>query len=160
MPEAIHISFPANGYLRQDEKKKWGLAGVMGLNQAEGASGGWMSRGVTKAGEVTYPDKTIMNAEAYNAHPLFMSSDFFMGVNWMDQCGFGSLIPDPTRAGKPYKVNDEVHSTDDRNGGINSVLNGTSTFIWCDGHVSKMAPVATNPEPSNRSKNLWDALRP
>jgi hypothetical protein len=159
--EAVHISFVSNGLLRP-ERPSWGLYGVMGLDQSPtGGVGGWMIRGRMKLAQVTHPSTTIMVAEAFNAQPLFFTGAIVSGVSWWDSMvGFGGLAPDPKRDGTPYKVNGFVQTPDNRDGAMNYKIDGKSLFIWCDGHVSMLPPIATNSQPAKRSLNLWDALRP
>lgn len=164
---AVNISFVANGYMKWDGSG-WGMYGITGLEQqhtdvrADGTScGGWMDKGTTTESQVTQPAASIMLAEAYGAFPLWGPSDFLTGINWYDYVGFGGLIPDSARDGSPYMVNGVEFSHNNKNGGVNSVndTSGKANFVWVDGHAKSMTPLATNPDDTDQSKNLWDTSR-
>lgn len=157
---AFNTSFASNGLLKFDPDG-YALHGLMGWDQSVANPGGWMARGVTAMSSVTNPGDTISFAEAYNGYPLFLTSDVLSGVDWWDTTtGFGGLQPDPTRTGLPYEINGTIQSMDNRNGGVNGALrNGKSLFAYADGHVARRVPLATNPNPSDPSKNRWDAYR-
>lgn len=164
--EAVNISYSANGYMKWDGSG-WGMYGVMGMDQAHAqvrADGScnaspWMSKGITVATSVSQPASTIMFAESYNAYPVWGPSDFFTGINWWDWVGYGSLIPDSQRDGSAYQVNGVVFSKNNKNGGMNAYDSGKSPVAWVDGHAAAVAPLSTNPDPNDNTKNLWDASR-
>jgi prepilin-type N-terminal cleavage/methylation domain-containing protein/prepilin-type processing-associated H-X9-DG protein len=166
VPEAINISYAANGYMA-DKGSGWGVYGVIGMNQAtrqtraDGScdSGPWMIKGVTNGTEVTNPAETIMFAEAYNPYPVWGSSNFFTGVNWWDFVGFGGLIPDARRDGSPYQVNGVTQTKNNKNGGVNADWSGKSNFVWVDGHASAKTPQSTNAKPDDNTTNFWDSSR-
>jgi len=166
--EAINISYAANGYMKWDGTG-WGMYGVMGMDQAHtqvrspadggAVCGAWMTKGDTNETAITNPAATIMLSEAYNGYPVWGPSNFFTGVNWWDFVGFGGLIPDTQRDGSAYLVNGAVHTKNNRNGGVNTDWQGKTTLVWSDGHASSMDPKATNPDPLDNTKNMWDSSR-
>lgn len=179
----ISLSYSANGYMKWDGSG-WGVYGIMGLDQAniqygradgsngEGCTGPdpWMSKGETNETQITQSAATIMLAETHGSYDKWGQSNFFSGVNWWDNVGgVGGLIPDSARTGDPYKLvpsggSEVTVSKNNRNGGVNSVdlsdaKNGTAVFTFADGHAKSMNPVATNPSPTDQSKNMWDSSR-
>jgi prepilin-type N-terminal cleavage/methylation domain-containing protein len=163
---ATNTSYAANGYMIQDETSNYGMYGVMGINQTKSGPGncgfnGWATRGITAYSEVTHPADTVMIAEAFNGYQGFETSNIFTGKDWLDTTvGFGGLLPDPRRDGSPYIVNGVTQSADNRNGGLNALVDGKDKILWTDGHISMIAPVATNPDPTDESRNKWNAVRP
>ena len=165
IPEAINISYAANGYMKYDGTG-WGVYGVIGMNQAsvqvraDGTTcGAWMTKGITVGTSVTNPAETIMFAEAYNPYPVWGPSNFFSGINWWDYVGFGGLTPDSRRDGSPYTVNGVVQTKNNKNGGVNADWSGRSNFVWVDGHASAKTPQSTNANPTDNATNFWDASR-
>jgi prepilin-type N-terminal cleavage/methylation domain-containing protein len=175
----VSFSYAANGYMK-DPGSGWGMYGIMGLDQAniqygradgtngEGCTGPdpWMTKGETNETEISKSAETIMLAEVHGAYQQWGQSDFLTGVNWWDYVGVGGLIPDSQRTGNPYMVDggtgSKVFSKNDRNGAVNSVdvsdpTKGSAVFTFADGHAKSMNPVATNPDPNDQSKNLWDS---
>ena len=66
---------------------------------------------------------------------------------------FGQKIPDGTRPAAAYPLGP--------NGAVSAHHNNLATFLFLDGHVKDMRPVATNPDPVNRPQDdMWDGTRP
>lgn len=93
-------------------------------------------------------DPTSYNAVRWTPSNLFISNN---SINWYD--GQGGRIPDGTgssSAAYPKGIN----------GGVSANHLETANFLFCDGHVKSMKPVATNPDGAGQPQNnMWNAVR-
>ena len=161
----VSISFASNGYL-DNLGSGWGLYGVMGFQQETSLPGGWMMRGLTNQGAVTFGADTIMLGSRFDGNTCFLQGAFMSGQNWWDSTGPG-LLPDgnPTRRnGNPYLAPNGgttyVVNKNNKYGAISAVYADTATFAFVDGHVKAMNPIQTNPDSLNQAdKNKWNAYR-
>lgn len=155
------ISYSANSYIVWED-------GI----RARGAftpGGDWNVPPINQA-DIIRPADTIMIAERHNEDMQtrsattarsregngFRGTPPFTGVDWMNGWfGYGE-IPDGSRpANGAYPNGPE--------GTVTFKHSGMANFIFCDGHVKAMKPVATNPQQGTnaerREKNLWDSSR-
>lgn len=119
--------------------------------------------------EVKAPAATILLAEKHSAdfkETAAPGAANWLAGNWvrnwptnvfngdmLDGTWYG-FIPDGTRAAT-------AQFPMGREGGVTSKHAGMSNFVFCDGHVKAMKPIATNPDPVTRPQdNLWNAIRP
>ncbi len=162
-PDAVNISYVANGYMRWDTGTQWGMFGIMGMNQAVNGTrcgDGWMSKGVTVATAVGKPAETIMFTIRYGSQPLFGPGNILPGIDWWDYVGHGGLLPDSTRKIEPYVVNGVTVNNDKRLGGVTAAYQNKSNFTFSDGHSKTLDPLGTNPDPTTRPQdNMYDATR-
>ena len=157
------LGYPAPAY-------KPSLIGVMG-----GAGGGLYPGNYEEAplSGIGRPSDTILLAEHYTSDMKampgaggnngnwtnFADGGLIAGVPWIgDSSAGGSLIPDNTRPAAAFP--------NGPNGAISAHHNDMSNFLFVDGHVKSLRPIATNPQPptgydagGEPISNMWDALR-
>jgi prepilin-type N-terminal cleavage/methylation domain-containing protein/prepilin-type processing-associated H-X9-DG protein len=152
----VGISYAAN--IDADYTGSWNVKGPMGM----GGVPIWLYPSKTLAA-INRPADTIIIAERYNSVALAQPdgagnctgySSGLTELSWGANIGAaGSLIPDGTRPDAPFP--------NGPNGAVTAHHSNMSNFVFCDGHVKAMRPVATNPDPINRPQdNLWDGNRP
>ncbi|HVF85742.1 MAG TPA: DUF1559 domain-containing protein [Abditibacteriaceae bacterium] len=169
----IGISYAVNGYY-QDWccAPTWDagfiLSGPMG-QQGEG----WLDAtadGANKMATMTRPTDTILATEKHHGDSQykccglpgkignasnFSPNSVFMSVgpaDWGDHA-----IPDGRQPMKAASVTPKNGA----NGAVSANHLETANFLFVDGHVKSMRPVATNPNPATQpDKNLWNGLRP
>jgi prepilin-type N-terminal cleavage/methylation domain-containing protein/prepilin-type processing-associated H-X9-DG protein len=150
----IGISYAANMFYTTNT---WSQVGAMPTH--EDGNGFW-SPGARKLSAVNRPAESIAVAERHDDEPNSQTTSNFnlgifsddAGVNWTDWSGGSGAGPGPQRTGTSYP--------NGPTGAISIKHMETSNFLFMDGHVKAMRPVQTNPQPSNRDKNMWDTLRP
>jgi len=177
-PNAVLISYASNGWMNYgfNGSGKPAMWGVMGMDQehdqvrADGScsyvtnGNPWMTHGRTNSSEVTSPASKIMFAERYGSYSLFGPSVMYANDSGWDGVGVGTLIPDPRRDGTPYVINPwdgagpRTWYTDNRFGGMRPTLGVKALVGWIDGHASAVAPMSTNPDPTDQKKNQWNVL--
>ena len=114
------------------------------------------------------PSDTILLAEHYTSDMKAQSGADNNNGNWSNFAdggvilgatyGKGSQIPDNTRPAAAFP--------NGPNGAISAHHNDMSDFLFVDGHVKSLRPIATNPQPptgydagGEPISNMWDALR-
>jgi prepilin-type N-terminal cleavage/methylation domain-containing protein/prepilin-type processing-associated H-X9-DG protein len=118
---------------------------------------------------ITRPSDTIMIAEKHSdegALPGFTYTDpaakTSTASNWITSIftlgaytptGFPSQIPNGT-------VSPTIPFPFGPNGAVTARHSGMTNFLFCDGHVKAMKPIATNPDPVNQPQNnMWNGTR-
>jgi prepilin-type N-terminal cleavage/methylation domain-containing protein/prepilin-type processing-associated H-X9-DG protein len=148
------FSYAANGYIAWNGTSNQ-LYGVMG--RAEPA---WVNPNIATLASIGRPTESIMLAERAAVRPddgaidgpvyNFGPGMLITGGTWQND-----LIPNGTRAKttNPYDPNGP-------NGTVSAIHMETANFLFVDGHVKSMRPVATNPAGDyTGGKNMWDATR-
>jgi prepilin-type N-terminal cleavage/methylation domain-containing protein/prepilin-type processing-associated H-X9-DG protein len=124
------------------------------------APGGDWGHPMVATASLNRPTDTIMLAERHNTDVQSTGNDGnaiqgsapFIGANWMDGWLGPGEIPDGAVAPATYP--------NGPNGAVSAKHLETANFLFCDGHVKSMRPVATNPNRyAQPEKNMWDALR-
>ena len=124
------------------------------------APGGNWGHPQVKIATWIHPADTIMVAERHcddvqstgNPGNAVQGSNAFIGAGWCDSWYGPGEIPDGTIAPANYP--------NGPNGAVSSKHLDTANFLFCDGHVKAMRPVATDPDRWGQpDKNMWDALR-
>jgi len=174
--DAVSISYAANGWMNYgfNGTGKPAMWGVMGMDQehdqvrTDGScsyvtnGNPWMTHGRTNSSEVTQPASKIMIAERHGSYSLFGPSVFYSNDGGWDGVGAPQLIPDPRRDGTPYNMSvwdgagPRLIYPDNRFGGFTPTLGSKALVAWVDGHASAVAPMATNPNPLDQTKNAWN----
>lgn len=156
----VGISYAAN--IDADYNGSWIVKGPMGMGDRVPI---WMYPSKSLAG-INRPADTIIIAERYNSIARAQLNNTGAGnctgyssglteLSWGANIGAaGHLIPNGTRpATNPFPTGP--------NGAVSAKHAEMSNFVFCDGHVKAMRPVATNPDPVNRPlENMWDGTRP
>ncbi|MCU0315756.1 MAG: DUF1559 domain-containing protein [Fimbriimonadaceae bacterium] len=152
----VGISFAPNA-VAEDIGGRLTLVGMMGYYNVGDY---WFapSGSMTAASK---PAETILLAERHNDRISALGSfgnqtvwsSPFAGVDWLDGWLGPAMIPDGTRAANiPFPRG--------RDGAVTSKNAGKAIFLFADGHVKNLSPVATNPDPVNRpADNLWNSKR-
>ena len=154
----VPISYAANGYMAYENgDSNWDVIGVMGMVQP------WMGSNIRSLASTNRPADTVMIAEKheddatknsatnYGVLSVWGPGDVFTNVNWWDQWASGE-IPNGDLANAAYP--------NGPNGAVSTKHNDMSNFLFVDGHVKTLRPIATNPDPKNHPElNMWDATR-
>ena len=164
----VDVSYAINAFVPTDAGFPRPLQGVAGITVA----GCWMrgdSCESNKDSALTVPAQTILLAEKHGGEfPGFASSGsgsttgmhaLVAGIpgSWHGIIGSHSLIPDGTRAGTCNPATDNFNCA---TGAISLKHFEMSNFLFADGHVKALRPVATNPDPSGRPQdNMWNGRR-
>ncbi len=160
----FRVSYVSNSYITDRAGTTtfpWSVRGVLAPGSETWVSGstGQNISAVTQAATTilvterahVWPSQAsdIGNAITYGYGPMMV------GVNWWNQKGGPSELPDGTR---PAQAN--PYSGNGPNGGVMPIHMETANFLFTDGHAKALRPVSTNPDPLNRPQdNMWDALR-
>jgi len=173
---SIEVSFASNGFMRFDNANgHWNVDGLMGMSQGQSCNPaiytGWMGIDRISENSVGLPSDTILLAARAGGDDIFGQGDMISGVNWWDYTGAG-LIPN----GQPLSVSgypvggyyapkgegggNWLVNANSQNGALTTVYGNSTPLTFADGHAKSMAPVATNPDPTNLPKsNKWDSTR-
>jgi prepilin-type N-terminal cleavage/methylation domain-containing protein/prepilin-type processing-associated H-X9-DG protein len=122
--------------------------------------------GTITESKVNFPSSTVMIAEKWsadlnsnlianangetdlgNSSAWGYASGFIAsgGTNWVTWLGTGNLPPDPKIGGTKYGTGSY--------GYVSAGHNGQSNFLYCDGHVKSLVPIATCPQ-TNESSDI------
>ena len=163
--KGIRLSYAANGLIR-DFGNGGEIIGVMGMAQPKSV-GGWMpdDKLVRTSADINRPTDTILLAEKHSGDAIkagnsgngsiWGPSCIFSGQNWWDYAGAGGEIPDGSLVPAAYPNGPD---------GAVAVKHATlSNFLFVDGHVKSMKPMATNPQKGTQAEkdaaNMWDSRR-
>ena len=159
----IMLSYAANSYCNYPASTGYGLtfSGVLGINGVNWGQTFYDGKQVvtTSAAKITQPSEVIMltekhsaniiantgganaslgNVSAYGANSMFTATgNFGWGIN-------GDNIPDGSRSGTTFDTG--------VNGGVSVAHLETSNFLFVDGHVKALKPLATV-----TGRNMWNA---
>lgn len=141
-------------------------------------SGCWLSTGCqsNKESNVQRAAQSILVAEKHSdsMRGLDAGSGVFAGnpsgvgfhalvggepVSWHGSIGENAALPDGTRpTGTCVPQEDKFNGCPA--GALTAKHSEMTNFLFMDGHVKAMRPVATNPDPNGRPQdNMWDATR-
>ncbi len=146
------LSYVSNGYTTWNGSSNEQF-GVMGRVE------GWINPNVTKLASVNKPSESIMVTEKAAVYPNAATEDgplydFGPGVTLGGYYQSDS-IPDGSRAAtaNPYNPSGP-------NGGVMAIHFDQANFLFTDGHVKSLRPVATNPNGNTRPlENMWNVKR-
>lgn len=169
----VGVSYAANAYTDVNWTGTHKLLGVMGIAVPGGT---WLhsNTGTMALSQVNYPATTVMVAEKYSSDIPDTGGFCAPGCKVHNASGFGTdsviggdqfdnsfaagspwgeqHIPDGTRVGTGYD--------NDISGAVSHHHNDRSNFLFTDGHVKTLLPVATDPDPVGRPQdNMWNATR-
>jgi prepilin-type N-terminal cleavage/methylation domain-containing protein/prepilin-type processing-associated H-X9-DG protein len=154
--QGVSISFAVNVFYNTNV---WAWHNVFGYAE----TGFWDVPSATLA-QIDLPSATIMMAERHNNDLLkngggtspgngTLYEGGFTGIPWQDSWLSYGEIPD----GSLPTTNAWPNGPD---GVVSASHNLKSDFVFCDGHVKAMDPVATDPNRGGLPQsNMWDPLR-
>ncbi len=132
-----------------------------------GASQGWIADVPTKMSTVQRPSDTVMVTEKLNGDVMGHTGNtvanfsfwgppsLFTNEGFWDAPYGAQEIPDGTKA-----ASTSSNYPNGANGAVSTPHLETANFLFVDGHVKSMRPIATNPDPVNHPElNMWDATR-
>ena len=168
----VGLSYAANGNFNfstdANGSTSFGFLGVFGVYDTGNAAKG-QPRAVA---DISQAATSIMVAEKHNSDAL--AGSFFPNGGVGNASAWG---PNGVIGGRGYGFNGWGQSNipnDQASGtGYNNDVNGavsvkhleTANFLFVDGHVKALRPLATNPggngfSSANRQANMWDVVRP
>jgi prepilin-type N-terminal cleavage/methylation domain len=161
----VYIDYAANGSILAVQSEGWQnrLVGPMGLVQS------WMvtnfNCNVTNSlAQFPRPAETVLVTEKHaDAMEKLPDLSWQQGLYAFSGGGDANIfnnnffavtegyLPDGTRADAPYPRG--------KDGAVTSKHGGLANFLFCDGHVKAMKPVATNPKGNFDPANMWNGWR-
>ncbi len=130
-----------------------------------GAAQGWIANTPTKMATIQRPSDTVMIAEKLNGNVVGKTGGTSGNVSFWGPTSLISNVGGGWEAVAPQQIPDGTKPVsaaygDGANGAVSAPHLETGNFLFADGHVKSMKPVATNPDPVNQpGKNMWDATR-
>jgi prepilin-type N-terminal cleavage/methylation domain-containing protein/prepilin-type processing-associated H-X9-DG protein len=148
-----YVSYTANAY-----HSGWNGSFAPALGPISASYAGWMDPNPQSLAKMNRPADTILVAEKYgadtaNQYPGMNETGWGTGYSITNDCNdFGQSIPDGTRAPAPYP--------NGPNGAVSAHHTDRANFLFVDGHVKSMYPIATDPDPNGSPQNnMWDGTR-
>ncbi|HVK02941.1 MAG TPA: DUF1559 domain-containing protein [Armatimonadaceae bacterium] len=161
----VYIDYAANGMLLAVESEGWRnrLVGPMGLIQSWMVNS-WGTNVVNELAKFERPAETILIAEKHADQVEALPT-----MSWQNPmsaysgAGDGNIFNNNFYAVTPSRFPDGTRADaawpNGKDGAVSGKHGTMANFLFCDGHVKAMKPVATNPRGNFDASNMWNGWR-
>ncbi|MES2465045.1 MAG: DUF1559 domain-containing protein [Armatimonadota bacterium] len=164
-----YIDYAANGHIQSLQSANWTnrMVGPIGMMQAWMVTG-WGTTYTNGESEMNRPAETILVAEKHadEIEKLPDMSTWLVPQTPTSGGGDGNVFGGSFFGSSPGLIPDgstaraDVAFPKGKVGAVTAKHNGMANFVFCDGHVKAMKPIATNPNGVHDAANMWNGKRP
>lgn len=159
----VYMDYAANGHIQAVQSADWRnrLVGPIGMVQDWMVSGQGMNV-VNTLNDMDRPADTILVSEKHadQIEQIAPFQPFMTPMSPYSGGGDGALFNNNYFNSSPGRIPDGTRAStllypNGRDGAVSTKHSGMANFLFCDGHVKAMKPIATNPNGVWGAVNMW-----